>query len=364
MPSNNSILEALMDDNYNTPELILEHQKEIEEKIAYQFNNHTNLLIQAFTRKSYSQEHDDYENNEILEFYGDQLVNTVITKWLFDSYSQLPNSNSFENNQYVSQKDEAALTKIRANYANKSALAHCIDMLDLDQYLLLGKGDEKNEVWNNEKVRCDLFEAIIGAIAVDSLKTDFYHNTTEWDFEQIEKSCKKMWEMLDFSENFIRTLSDLCEEYEINTKYEFQNYYIISGQKRTCILYLYRNDRTVITKVEGSGVSELAAKLDAAKKALRFLETYEVKKYLSTVTIDNSVQALNDLYLKKKISKPDFDPISKQDEDGNQYWRCECFIEDYKDYDGYMQAGIGEANTKAEAKKIAAYDMVKFILNC
>ena len=126
-----------------------------------------------------------------------------MTKWLYDSYSTIPDS--FKDDFFYSSKNEAELTKIRANYVNKSALAHCIDILNLDDYLLLGKSDEKNEVWRNEKVRCDLFEAIIGAIAVDS----------EWDFKQIEKSCKTMWGMLDFEMNAAKKALDFLHKYQI-----------------------------------------------------------------------------------------------------------------------------------------------------
>ena len=126
-----------------------------------------------------------------------------MTKWLYDSYSTI--SDSFKDDFFYSSKNEAELTKIRANYVNKSALAHCIDILDLDDYLLLGKSDEKNEVWRNEKVRCDLFEAIIGAIAADS----------GWDFKQIEKSCKTMWGMLDFEMNAAKKVLDFLHKYQI-----------------------------------------------------------------------------------------------------------------------------------------------------
>lgn len=122
--------------SYNTAEYILENQNEIEEKIAYHFRN-KKLLVQSFTRKSFSQENDEFEDNEILEYYGDQLVNTVMTKWLFDSYSTVPQS--YSNDFFYSQKNESELTKIRANYVNKSALAHCIEISGLDEYLLLEK---------------------------------------------------------------------------------------------------------------------------------------------------------------------------------------------------------------------------------
>ena len=330
---------------------ILENQKTIEEKISYQFRYHTKLLVQAFTRKSFAQEHDGYEDNEILELYGDQLVNTVMTKWLYDSYSTVPQT--YTDDFFYSKKNEAELSKIRANYVNKSALAHCIDMLDLDDYLLLGNSDEKNEVWRNEKVRCDLFEAIIGAIAVDS----------NWDFKQIEKSCKAMWGMLDFNENFVTTLYDVCDDLGITEpKFSvYQNYYR-NNQPFRCTLSLYLQNSWNSKPIEGNGNSEISAKMDAAKKALNFLHKYQIEQIAGRATPETAVQTLNTLYLKKFISKPKLNCSVSPDDDGNQVWRCECFIKEYEDWDGYNQAGIGEEYTKSAAKQSAAYDMICFML--
>ena len=343
---------------------ILENQKTIEERISYQFRYHTKLLVQAFTRKSFAQEHDGYEDNEILELYGDQLVNTVMTKWLYDSYSTVPQT--YTDDFFYSKKNEAELSKIRANYVNKSALAHCIDMLDLDDYLLLGNSDEKNEVWRNEKVCCDLFEAIIGAIAVDS----------NWDFKQIEKSCKAMWGMLDFNENYVTTLYDSCDDLGITEPKisVYQNYYG-SNQPFRCevklnfstnstsynqglVIYNLSNIKTF----NGAGNSEISAKMDAAKKAVDFLQKYKIEQIAQKATPETAVQTLNTLYLKKFISKPELNCSVSPDDDGNQVWRCECFIKEYEDWDGYNQAGIGEEYTKSAAKQSAAYDMICFML--
>ena len=263
---------------------ILENKKAIEEKIGYRFENHTKLLIQAFTRKSFAQEHDGFEDNEVLEFYGDQLVNTVITKWLYDAY-KIPfekNKNDF----FYSKKDEGELSKIRAGHVSKSALAHCIRELGLYEYLLLGNSDKHNEIWLKEKVLCDLFEAIIGAIAVAS----------GWDLDKIIKSCKTMWIPL-------------------------------YSEKET--------DKETKIKME---------------------------QILKNATLDTALQTLNILYLKKFISKSELNCSVSPDEDGNQIWRCECFIKEYEDWDGYNKAGIGEGYTKAEAKQAAAYDMICFML--
>lgn len=325
---------------------ILKNQKFIEEKISYQFRNHSKLLVQAFTRKTFAIENEGYEDNEILELYGDQLVNTIMTKWLYDSYS------TFKGEFFYSKKNEAELTKIRANYVNKSALAHCIDILNLSDFLLLGNSDEKNEVWRNEKVRCDLFEAIIGAIAVDS----------EWDFKQLEKSCKAMWGMLDFEEDYVSVLYQTCDDLNIKEP-EFlvsENYY--SDKLFKCEISLYIRNSWEPEKIKAEGNSETEAKMKAAKKALEFFHDYQIKQIVGDVTLETAVQTLNRLYLKKFISKPEFNYSVSTDEDGCQIWRFECFVKEYENWEDYDQAGIGEEYTKSKAKQAAAYDMICFML--
>ena len=321
---------------------ILKNQKFIEEKISYQFRNHSNLLVQAFTRKTFAIENEGYEDNEILELYGDQLVNTIMTKWLYDSYS------TFEGEFFYSKKNEAELTKIRANYVNKSALAHCIDILNLDEFLLLGNSDEKNEVWRNEKVRCDLFEAIIGAIAVDS----------EWDFKKIEKSCKAMWGMLDFEEDYVSMLYQSCDDLNIKKTLSL----VYSDKLFKCKISLYIRNSWEPEIIEAEGNSETVAKMKAAKKALEFFHDCQIKQIVGDVTLETAVQTLTRLYLKKCISKPEFNYFCSPDEDGCQIWRCECLVKEYENREGYNQTGIGEGYTKSKAKQAAAYDMICFIL--
>ena len=330
---------------------LLQNKTTIEKKIGYQFSsNHTNLFIQAFTRKSFSSENRNFEDNEILEFYGDQIVNTVMTKWLYDSsFTTVPKN--YHDDFFYSNKSESELTEIRQRYISREALAHCVDILDLDDFLLLGKSDKNNEVWKNEKVRCDLFESIIGAIAVDS----------DWDWGKIETSCKAMWGMLDFSENYIGSLYDLCEDMGIN-KPRFstsKNYYNSLFESKISIFI--ENQWSPSISETGQGNTERSAELDAAKKALSKLQQYQIRQAAGNFTWGNSVQTLNALYLKKLISQPEFNFSVSPDENGNKIWRCECFISEYKYWESYNQAGIGEDYKKADAKKEAAYDMLCFM---
>lgn len=52
---------------------------ELEKIIGYEFKD-KNLLIQSFTRKSYSNEHKDIKNNECLEFIGDEAIDVIVAK--------------------------------------------------------------------------------------------------------------------------------------------------------------------------------------------------------------------------------------------------------------------------------------------
>lgn len=345
-----------------TEQDILNDKNEIEKKIGYQFNN-KKLLVQAFTRKSFAVENDGFEDNEVLEFYGDQLVNTVMTKWLYDKFSTVPNP--YQDDFFYSQRDESELSKSRMNYISKAALSHCINISGLYKYLLLGKSDERNEVWKSEKVQCDLFEAIIGAVAVDSSKrtVDFNRNShSDWDFDTITKSCKALWGMLHFDEDYIEMLEDMCENMNIS-KPNFQTDSSgQDGQPFKCKVSLYIQNNCQPETFEGTGSSELSAKMEAAKNALTFLHEYQIEQIIGNATPENAVSALNTLYLKKYISKPEYNCSVSPDDDGNQIWCCECFIKEYEAKEGYNSAGIGEEYTKSEAKAAAAYDMICFIL--
>lgn len=143
-----------------------------------------NLLIQAFVRRSYSQEHSEWQDNQVLEFIGDSFLDSYFVRIACSPKNK--NFGSFDKRkQFVSTKTEGELTKLKADTVNGKALAKHIDSLNLSQFLILGGADEKNNVRNNQSAKEDLFEAIIGAVA---LATDF-------DKIIIGNVCKKMLEL-------------------------------------------------------------------------------------------------------------------------------------------------------------------------
>ena len=122
--------------------------QEVEKIIGYKFKK-PKLLIKALTHSSYSNEH-KVESNERLEFLGDAVIEFIITERLYLEFSE----------------KEGDLSKIRASIVSEKPLSEAVDALGLEKYLLKGVGESKNAI-SSKAVKCDMFEAIVGAILLD-----------------------------------------------------------------------------------------------------------------------------------------------------------------------------------------------------
>ena len=153
-----------------------EQYTEIEQQIGYEFENRL-LLQQAFTRKSYTEETHDGDNNEVLEFIGDKVLDLIIVKVLTEYYGDIN-----ERNEYECEYTEGKLTEFKKHLVESKMLAERIDELGFADYLIMGKGDKKNNVQNETHVKEDLFEAILGAVALDS----------GWDLDAMQDAVEMM----------------------------------------------------------------------------------------------------------------------------------------------------------------------------
>lgn len=148
---------------------------EIESKIGYSFKNKM-LLRKCFTHSSYSNEHGG-ENNEILEFFGDSIMEFIVTEHLFN--------NAFG--------DEGALTKKRIEMVSRDPLAKAVKKLGVLEYMLLGRGLEKR-LDEDVKLISSLYESIVAGIYLDGgLRPTkaFIKRTLIRDFELKHKNDKK-----------------------------------------------------------------------------------------------------------------------------------------------------------------------------
>lgn len=178
--------------------------EKVENTIGYTFANKT-LLEQAFTRRSYTEEHGG-ENNEGLEFLGDKVLSVAVVKILNDKHAY-----PTENEEYANEFDEAELTEIVIKLVCGDNLSSCVDDMDLSKYLIMGEGDRKNNVQNESSVKEDLFEAIIGAVVTDlEWRRVDKSGVGRWDFEKIKKIASRM---LNLEESLPRIISEMQEEY-------------------------------------------------------------------------------------------------------------------------------------------------------
>ncbi len=140
-----------------------EEIKKIEKKIGYTFRDEA-LLKQAFTRASYRNEHPDARDNEVLEFFGDMVLSYVVCNILLDRYTFR------DDNGLVSYMQEDAFTKMRSNCTNNEYLAEKIRALGIQDYLIMGNGDEKSNMDEGDPACSNLFESLAAAVYLDSDK--------------------------------------------------------------------------------------------------------------------------------------------------------------------------------------------------
>ncbi len=122
--------------------------------LGVSFNN-LDLLVEALTHRSYLNEHREYagNHNERLEFLGDAVLELAATDFLFKKFPAKP---------------EGELTAYRAALVNTVSLAESAQAIGINDFLLLSKGESKDTGRARDVILADAFEAIIGAIYLDS----------------------------------------------------------------------------------------------------------------------------------------------------------------------------------------------------
>ncbi|MGX7418465.1 ribonuclease III [Carnobacterium gallinarum] len=130
-----------------------EFLKELKTKFGITFQNLA-YLQEAFTHSSYVNEHRDchIQDNERIEFLGDAVLELTVSRYLFDHYPTLP---------------EGKLTKFRARIVCEASLSQFAKEYGFDQYIRLGRGEERMNGRNRPALLCDLFESFIGALYLD-----------------------------------------------------------------------------------------------------------------------------------------------------------------------------------------------------
>ena len=348
--------------------------KFIQNHIDYQFSN-PDLLVQAFTRSSYSEENGGCDN-EVLEFIGDKALDFIVVKYLSDSYGTFAHEDDTysdgESDDFWCEYDEGELSEMKAYLVQKRMLSHRIDLLGFADYLRMGKGDVERHVEKQDSVKEDLFEAIIGAVTLDS----------NWDIGILKRVVDHMLspdEELDNGddyENFIGRVQDWAVEtqgelplYHVQPFSETYMYkgssYVYGENARTlggpypkymCYLKLPSREEIFLD----FGQTEYEARMGAARAAYKFIEEHNliptIGDEIENPNYYDAIGQLETLARRGHFSIPIYKFEETYDENGNPVWGCECSI---KEIDELM---YGESSSKKDAKKQAAFEMLMYVL--
>lgn len=126
---------------------------ELEILIGFKIRNH-HIFTQALMHRSYLEQNKKIgKTYERLEFLGDSVLGLIVAEFLFEEFSE---------------KDEGFLTKVRSKLVNRDALAEAAEKINLSNFLFINKNLKQNSNAGNKTILADSFEALIGAIYLDS----------------------------------------------------------------------------------------------------------------------------------------------------------------------------------------------------
>ena len=122
--------------------------KEMQNILNYNFKN-PQLLNKALTHKSYTKKH----SNERLEFLGDAVLDLIVARFLYDKFIQY---------------NEGELSRLRAEMVSEKSFAKLAKNISLDKFIIMSQSEQKNNGREKPSILSDAFEALMGAIYLDS----------------------------------------------------------------------------------------------------------------------------------------------------------------------------------------------------
>lgn len=207
----------------------------LEKDLEYTFKD-KNLLIKALTHTSSSQ-----ENNEVLEFLGDSVLNLIVTELLLEKF---PNEN------------EGFLSLMRSKLVSRKILNKIANGFKLEEFLILG------ESFKNQKIPEDLLgnalEAILGSIFLEK------------GLLPVRKVIKIFFkkEIASLSESDLKNSKTILQEYCQKNNLNLPSYCEIKKDERInsfVVICLINEDLQSL----GYGKNLKYAELDAAKKVMK-----------------------------------------------------------------------------------------------
>lgn len=212
--------------------------KEFQINIGYEFKD-ISLLEKALTHSSYANEN-GLESNERMEFLGDAVLELCMSKYLYNSIDL----------------DEGVLTKTRAKAVCESALNIYASHINIQKFILLGKGEEQTGGRERPAIIADAVEAVLGAVFLDS-NFDTVYNI-------IQKIIIPYMDTVLKYRDYKSILQEKLASEKRSIRYDIINSYG-PPNNRTFEAVVYMDD---LMMGQGKGKTKKEAEQMAAKKAL------------------------------------------------------------------------------------------------
>jgi ribonuclease-3 len=209
--------------------------------------NDLQLLITAFTHRSYINEHKKTvdEHNERLEFLGDAVLELVVTEYLYKNYKE----------------PEGVLTNWRSALVRTESISAAADRNGFEPLLRLSRGEKRGSERARQQILANAYEAIIGALYLEKgyqPSQEFIERTLLPTLKDILNNGSwldpksRLQELVQSRDGFTPVYKVLSEEGPDHDKTFVVGVFVDNQQKG-----------------EGTGASKQAAQVAAATSALK-----------------------------------------------------------------------------------------------
>lgn len=226
------------------------YQAFAKDKLRVEFND-INLLLTAFTHRSYLNEHRKSvkEHNERLEFLGDAVLELVVTEYLYSNYSE----------------PEGILTNWRSSLVRTESIGAAAAKFGFEPLLRLSRGEKRGTDRARAQILANSFEAVIGALYLDQ----GYEAAKIFLTESILSTLEKILEDGSW-QDAKSSLQELAQSAETATPIYKVMQEVGPDHDKTFTVGVYVNDKL---RGQGTGPSKQAAQQKAAEAALVYYRT-------------------------------------------------------------------------------------------
>ncbi len=209
--------------------------------------NDINLLVTAFTHRSYLNEHKKTagEHNERLEFLGDAVLELVVTEYLYSNYPD----------------PEGILTNWRSALVRTESISIAAAESGFESLLRLSRGEKRGSSRAREQILANCFEAVVGALYLDKS----YDAAKQF----ISTSLLPSFDKILHSGSWVDPKSNLQEK--VQSSEGFTPIYKVLSEDgpdhdKTFVVGVFVSDKQI---GKGEGPSKQAAQVAAANDALK-----------------------------------------------------------------------------------------------